>query len=114
MAEIKPALTEGEWLDGPRVAVQRGGLGIYDQMKPPGEGALGLENVGTGTGIVVSPEHRHALAAVALYNQDYGFNWSEIYRLRWAAAQVEGLADAATGQTLRHLADKIAAMLPPE
>lgn len=60
---------------------------------------------------------RHALAALALHGQPFGFTREDIQHLRWAADLRDrvGVRDAGwTAGVLRNLAARIEALLPPE
>lgn len=52
------------------------------------------------------------IAALALYNQSFGFVWSDVVELRHAAIYFGPGTQA--GVRLNRLADLIAALLPPE
>lgn len=62
-------------------------------------------------------ERRHAVAALALYGQPYGFTWADVDLLRGTAAGYEsgdwgnGLEEHA--RACHHLAARIADLLPP-
>lgn len=94
---ISPALTPEEWAKGGR---------------------------GWRHGAVINAEDRHAVAAVCLYGQPFGFTRADVAFLQslaaWHHKQTYGKA-AGWRQSvlsevveLRNLADRIAALLPPE
>lgn len=64
----------------------------------------------------IATHRRHALAALALHGQPFGFTWGDVDWIRAAAGQLLDefdrlRADHATG--LNAIADRIAALLPP-
>ena len=105
--EIRPALTPEEWEmfnkqghgphDGPLRDVE-----LRDEVIavfPQGEGWYGK-----GT-------DRHALAALALHGQPFGFTREDVELLR---EHIGRDCHAVHSQAAMHLADRIAALLPPE
>jgi hypothetical protein len=59
--------------------------------------------------VYVDSDLRHALAALALYGQPFGFTWDDVDRIRMAAMYYPGeMARALDG-----IGDRIAALLPP-
>jgi hypothetical protein len=103
MSEIRPALTREEWA---------GATGAIDPLMEPftelhvsiqPDGALAIW--GAYDGGVQSPAARHALAALALHGQPFGFTWQDVDLLRDAVDYLD--------PRIRTLADRIAALLPP-
>lgn len=97
--EIQPALTAEEWRCGfaerPNRTVELGVL-VTDH---------------TDYTISVQDERTlHALAALCLYGQPFGFTREDLKALMWAIDDSGDLLAA----KLRSLADRIAALLPPE
>lgn len=95
--KIEPALTPEEWAEwevtqnGP-LCVHRDTLGVL---------RCGDEYLGDG----------HALAAVALHGQSFGFTWEMVFALQRAASRLpESDLDEAV---LREAAACIASLLPP-
>ena len=124
---ITPALTAGEWARG---TCQRGGdndahLGI----RPDG----GIGATSSHRGVVIRTEDRHAVAALALHGQPFGFTWEDVDDETDAARYWEGevetieagdrhyqRAESPDTQQLRDRsarhrarAARIAALLPP-
>jgi hypothetical protein len=60
--------------------------------------------------VLVPPPARAALAAFALLEQPFGFTGKDLKALRAAA---DAMADQETGRSLRGLAARIEALLPP-
>lgn len=58
--------------------------------------------------IASMPEDRHALAALCLYEQPFGFTQEDVKGLRWAAT-----GSLLFGGALAELAERIEALLPP-
>jgi hypothetical protein len=96
MSDIKPALTEWEW----RVAK----LAIAGKMVPTKQ-VPGYDLVDS----VRRPEKKHAIAALCLHDQPFGFDWTDVDVLREAADS----PDLPNGGYYESLADRIAYLLPP-
>jgi hypothetical protein len=119
MSEIKPALTAEEW-----GGVRRGNGRfvvltevVGQSVSPRGVPVLevGIRDLCYSCGI---PSVAHAVAAVHLHGQPFGYTWEDVYALRWAADFATGTSlttdytrDKASA--LHHLADRIASLLPP-
>ena len=58
-------------------------------------------------------EERHALAALALHGQPFGFTWDDVDDLREIAPGFHHRGDGQVERALLDLADRIAALLPP-
>lgn len=108
---IEPALTPDEWTSGVRMIApeaEYAALGI----------ALGaFLSDPTSTGARTRTERRHALAALALHGQPFGFTWEHVNRL-WEIAEAlsvlpTSVTDPEDAEPLRAIADIIAALLPP-
>lgn len=120
MSEIKPALTPEEWA---KEEVQRftRAAGRFDAgLTSDGrlELAVGWEETGDDAYRVYHPiDDRHALAALALHGQPFGFDWEDVDALRNASAAVSSYAidddQWSSSGRLDRLADRIAALLPP-
>lgn len=114
--EIKPALTPEEWA-GEQPAMNRDDVLIYHDPPPRGGGCIGItdRDPDDPSSVVILPEHRHALAALALHGQPFGFTWEDVDLLREEARSEYAIPDGMgfTGQELLDLADRIAALLPP-
>jgi hypothetical protein len=61
--------------------------------------------------VLVPPPARAALAAFALAEQPFGFNQADVVALRAAA---EAVSDAGVAGSLRNLAARLEALLPPK
>lgn len=108
--EIEPALTPEEW------AARRYASDELSEMRLE-DGALVVEK-DTG-GAWYSDEHeytdrdRHALAALALYGQPFGFTRTDVDAIRWAARLLEDNVIIGKAHGLLAVADRIEALLPP-
>ena len=98
--EIQPALTKGQWETLERHGVIEGYVDICDGPIPTP---------------IRAPTHkdRHALAALALHDHPAGFTWEDVEELRGVAEDYDGEPAQQVSPTLRYLADRIAALLPP-
>lgn len=140
MSDLKPALTAEEWgrawdvllchlSDNFRNDREHMWLALYEDGtfalgNRAGDGFFSVENI--------SVESRHRMAALALYGQPFGFTHEDVRDLRKQADALElsyALAAAfvppsdhqrdtpavsAMADRFRALADRIAALLPPE
>ena len=98
--EIEPALTPEQWRE-----VEKGNLDATDMVT-----AYCEEGV-----VIIEDDRWHALAALALYDQDFGFTREDLSTLRDAAEYAEvGYKDRKTRDAIMALADRIAKLLPPE
>ena len=106
---MEPALTPDEWGNEIRAIapdVERESLSIalraflYD---PPSVDAR------------TRTEQRHALAAIALHEQPFGFTWKDVDGLRYLAAGIDRQHPGGMNALgiVSDLADRIAALLPP-
>ena len=96
---IKPALTPEKWREALRWAPQR----VLCDFGPP----VGVH--------YVEESVRHALAALALHGQPFGFAREDVATLRSWIWQDDAVgAGFAMRDRLVSLADRIAALLPPE
>lgn len=101
---IAPALTPEEWR---KLAVSRGGF--YADLSGDWQNGIPTDTLFVGSpesAVAVSP--RHALAALALHGQPFGFTREDVANLRWVACQRMPRAAA-----LNQIADRIEALLPP-
>jgi hypothetical protein len=121
---IPPALTPDEWASK-RIEWERGRYyaAIWNNPRPSVAGQLTVfiaDGRGGGSGVIIG--NRHALAALALHGQPFGFTWDDV-RTIWACEEWDRQR-AESGRPydwndegrrrLRALADRIAALLPPE
>lgn len=99
MSGIKSALTAEEWAAGHREDPA-------NTLHAEGDAGEGLVVDGLFEG-----RARHALAALALHGQPYGFTWADVDALHDAAPEVFN----AHGEMrpLLNLAERLAALLPP-
>lgn len=94
---IRPALTPEQWEAKREIAGWVGPMVAFD---------------GGTTGVrVVGPEERHGIAALALYDQPFGFTREDVAMLRDVVDACQGLTYELT---LPDLITRIAALLPPE
>lgn len=109
MSDVKPAMTAEEWTQPPH-AVRDGWTFTHeDAHKTP------WLSVGFGDeedGHAFSAETFHALAALALHGQDFGFTWEDVDTLRSQARWLPASQHRAEF-VMSDLADRIAALLPP-
>lgn len=132
---VKPAMTAEEWarakdesplfLDG--LEVHQGGrdgrgyaqgwcphcgetvtIPEHTMYDPPK--CCGIEWEWPGESVSVA-QTDHATAALALHGQDFGFSWDDVDAVREAVEGAEG--SGYDDRRLVHLADRIAALLPP-
>ena len=63
-----------------------------------------------------SPEQRHSLAALCLFEQPFGFTHADVAIVRklFSAIREKGIAWIEDANAFRDLANRIAALLPPE
>ncbi len=103
MSQGKPALTREEWQN--RYCTKEG----VAMAAAPGQPYLSAgDDAVHDDGFDAGPEARHALAALSLYGQPFGFTREDVNLLRYAAGVC--IAD----RELNGLADRIEALLPPE
>jgi hypothetical protein len=112
MSEIKPALTPEEWH-----ALNSGEAFVNTGQRGPNvlfvEDAAEQSNA-DGCYYVRKP---HAMAALALHGQPFGFTHEDVAQIREAADYVRDREDNDRDPLLGELyalADRIAALLPPE
>lgn len=114
MSAVKPALTEQEWAS---TTVERGHILIESygeclDIESDDQDSPGAFGIGTS-----DTEARHALAALCLHGQPFGFTREDVVRLRSNATAFAGNGHRGLDQAARHftnLADRIEALLPPE
>jgi hypothetical protein len=113
MSEVKPALTSAEWEDEGYHLVEDAGARITS----------GFLYVQGWDDAFCLHERRHALAALALYNQPFGFTREDVKLLRekvgpfnadraiyaYEVAEIRSIE-----AVIASLADRIEALLPPE
>jgi len=102
MTKVEPALTPAEWRSRHTQGRNRFEAWIsYDGR----EVVLHQGHPGAQT-----PADRHALAALCLHGQDFGFTWEDVDRVR----DVARIMDTPEMIDWAHsVADRIAALLPP-
>lgn len=110
--EIRPALTPEEWsepqIDRSDLHVHLAGDGLLVAYTPGDRSTLAMD------------EDRHALAALALYGQPFGFTREDVEKLRAMPDAVldesyqGSYASIDDGAWFRSLIARIAALLPPE
>ena len=123
---MEPAMTAEEWA---RQEVEMGDKGWFhaDGAFPVGGGdpvvASGDLYVGAYDahgracpGAEVPAKHRHALAALCLHGQPYGFSWADVDALREVLDEAYGNGNSpewSCAIVAEQLLAKIAALLPP-
>lgn len=98
MTDIKPALTEEQW------RIYMAGYARLDV-----EASFGLGHMPD-----LDTKDPHAIAALALHGQEFGFSWDDVDTLRKydvIVARYEGRQDDEVD--MHALADRIASLLPP-
>jgi hypothetical protein len=113
--KIEPALTAEEW------------LGVFPTESVDITGLVKAMRTTDLPAYRVMPEHRHGVAARCLYGQPFGFTWDDVSRHRDYADRLAGPHGAAFlppgsiteavhqfAEWHRSMADRIAALLPPE
>lgn len=109
MSDITPALTPAQWAGDESVIIAHhpsGKLGWFVSSGVDPDGVLRLSvhgNVPTWT----LDESRHALTALALHEQPFGFTWHDVQLLEHYASV------APEAKHFADLAARIAALLPP-
>jgi hypothetical protein len=113
--KIAPALTPEEWAEGKKAKAftsEYKGVLPFEEAVHRGSAygfALADQYETTSTN---DPELMHAAAALCLHGQPFGFTWEDVKMLRDNVAS-QGPRESAFGAFL-NLADRIAALLPPE
>jgi hypothetical protein len=95
--DVKPALTAEEWAK----RISAGGA----EMRH-----MEIAEFRDGTKVGFAPTH--AAAAIALYDQPYGFTWADVDHLRGIVHEYE-VEQGSYDALLDEIADRIAALLPP-
>lgn len=108
--EIRPALTDTEWrtvCKASEAGSESVGLTTY--------GAVYCEDgsLTKGFAAIEQPMMRHALAALALYGQPFGFTREDIAMVRGGAVAMDERNDTEGRDHLLRLAERIEALLPP-
>jgi hypothetical protein len=114
MSEIRPALTPEEWASREvnRKLTDSGGWPLSCQPIALGEDAISIGPPEYAPSMHVPAEYLHAIAALALHDQPFGFRHKDVRLLREA---VYNVPDGWSGNPwMDELADRIAALLPPE
>ena len=123
---VEPAMTNEEWA---RQEVEMGDTGWFhadgvfpveggDPLVATGDLYVGeYDEHGTACGGAEVPaKHRHALAALCLHGQRYGFSWADVDALHIAADACEDACTSSGAQwatAALSIANRIAALLPP-
>ena len=120
--EIKPALTAEEWRLGVKSSSENLEAQQLRSVFITREASVSLTVVapwgGDSERITVGEDMRHALAALALYGQPFGFTREDVEILRQMPTYIRGLGlgghpDGAA-RFIAGLAARIAALLPKE
>jgi hypothetical protein len=119
--EIKPALSADEWETVHSGGEWKAKVGQPFEVSLYGGG--GVDFLALPEAHLLGPD-RHALAALALHRQEFGFTWEDVNLLRawaehWATPPDEesSFIRRRTSEIAAHvndLAARIAALLPPE
>ena len=107
---ITPALTVEEWAENavPRIEVR--GVDIFvDGIAVVAEWGEDREHEAAVVG-----RERHALAALCLYGQPYGFSHADVKLLKAERSMLIGDVSEEELASWGSLADRIEALLPPE
>lgn len=113
MSEIKPALSSAQWKGEGYARYDMGhGIAIVD------DGGATTVELPTNQSLSFVAEHRHAVAALALYGQPFGFTHEDVKAL-WVC--VQEAKHQAYNEDAHRLCDvaasaieRIKALLPPE
>jgi hypothetical protein len=122
---VRPALTPAEWAEG---SARGRGCDSDQEFHRHSDGDLSMMEDGAVAAIIGDPATMHALAALALDGQPFGFTWGEVTILLNEArvlqmvtlplvrsrgdAEHEALLEAKVAG-LKSIASRIAALLPP-
>lgn len=112
--EITPALTPDEWANS---AAARGDETLTAHMHRDWPGGM-IVTVGRHA-VQIPDEAFHAVAALCLHGQKFGFTRADVALVRGAAEEFEFRSDPdfplqSGNVRFLALADKLAALLPPE
>lgn len=112
--DVKPALTASEWAGDDRVILSTTSpkLGFWVDADISDEGIR--LSVHGPKDFTLPSESRHALAALALYQQPYGFTREDVEQLRQLAIRDSRTYCLPEDHFGWRIADRIAALLPPE
>jgi hypothetical protein len=105
--EIKPALSAEEW---DRLRANRRELTAW--ATEDSVSVLCVSDSGDPPG-AFNPDDRHALAALALHGQPFGFTWGDVEDLIGAVDVIRGMGWPGW-VNLDNLRARIAALLPPD
>lgn len=106
---IEPALSAEEWISG---HIEEPGFirsGSHAALYPDSVHIIAMDDEGTD----VRGGDRHALAALCLHSQPFGFTWADVDLIhsRFDLSDDNWSTDAE--KAARSLVDRIAALLPP-
>lgn len=117
--EIKPALTPEEWANGYELPDPYSHVRVLEDERIGGL----MVTVETPADISFEGAERHAVAALCLNGQPFGFTWADVDLLRQAAGMAAEEAGAFFLPEMQervdarmpfdNLADRIASLLPP-
>jgi hypothetical protein len=110
---MKPALTAEEWNPQPHDDIEYTGPRIDDHGDAVAwieADDLWLPENRDGEMIV---DRRHALAALALHGQPFGFTWDDVVAAKEAAFELRMMQNRPAADRLDDLANRIASLLPP-
>ena len=103
----RPALTPDEWDGG-----ENADATVALTRTRGGRLCVTLDNGCSG---LVTETDRHALAALALHGQPFGFTWADVDRVRRAIImeRYEAVPDSDERRALDDIAARLADLLPP-
>lgn len=115
-----PALTAAQWtqrtvqyFDHPDAELPAVAIELDDQHLR-GVGTLTIEGYGrSDQAFAFKAPERHALAALCLYGQEFGFTQADVDLLTFVARDEWNGDEMEIGRALLSIANRIAALLPP-
>lgn len=126
MSEIKPALPEWEWAEKHHYVQCYDSWDEFAAKTGVGEIKAGPDSLRLTShqhqefADFSAPTDRHAIAALALHEQPFGFTWEDVDSCRAQAEEFESYHDSdldlGSYENMLYwqdLADRIAALLPP-
>ncbi|MBI4408631.1 MAG: hypothetical protein HY561_02905 [Gemmatimonadetes bacterium] len=109
LENVVPPLSDDEW----RALEARPDQSAAERPRYAALGGPAHRELTVEPGTVAVGRDRHALAALALHAQPFGFSWTDVDALVEAIGCAAEVGHANVGVRLYNLADRIAALLPP-